>query len=444
MRGRRFRRDRGSVLIVALIVLFALAAMTLAMSHGARIDAAASANGAGAIQAGEIARGAERWLLSIIETEGAEAALRDESEFEQRSLGGGYFWVVRPDYGDPDLPECGLTDEAGKLNINAAAVESLRMLPGMSDEMAAAVVDWRDENEEAEANGAEAQYYLTLPQPYRAKNAPFEYVEELLLVRGFERPWLFGGATPEEISGLSSRGSSSSVAFSEQALQTGLLDYLTVFSVDPGLNNDGTETVNANIPNERDRLREAFAARLTQSRADEIVDTIGNNPLRDVFDLYFRAQMTPEEFRSIEDLFRTSNQVERPGMINVNTAPREVLLATEGLTEADVETLLAQRPSAVAAYPGTMTWVVEALGQRAIGLGERFVARSHQFTADIVAAPADGRAFRRIRVSIDATETPKIVYRRDVTHLGWPLDPQILASLRRGEAATGATMGSLR
>ena len=38
----------------------------------------------------------------------------------------GYFWIVRPEYGDVDLPIYGLTDEAAKLNINSATADSLR------------------------------------------------------------------------------------------------------------------------------------------------------------------------------------------------------------------------------------------------------------------------------------------------------------------------------
>lgn len=443
MTPRPLTRQRGAVLIVAMVVLFALAAVTLAMSHRARVDAMASANSAASIEAAAIARGAEQWVLTIIGNEGAAVVTRPETDFQQRPLGNGWFWIIRPDYSDADLPTFGLTDEAGKLNINEASVESLRALPGISEEAVAAILDWRDEDDEARPNGAESSYYLSLAEPHEAKNAPFEFVEELLLVRGVDEAWLLG------TTGTADDPATASIlaapAFGEPALRSGLFPYLTVFSRDPGLTNDGLATINANIRNERDQLRERFAERLTQSRADEIVDSMGRQDLRDVFDLYYRAQMKPEELRAIEDIVRTSNQQERAGMINVNTAPREVLLCVEGLTENDVNTLLARRPTAVAAYPGTMTWVVEALGQRAIGLGEHIVARSYQFSADIVAVSGDGRAFRRVRLVADAAGgEPRVLYRRDVTHEGWPLDPGILASLRSGAGLPPAMDGRLQ
>ena len=54
-------------------------------------------------------------------------------------------------------------------------------------------------------------------------------------------------------------------------------------------------------------------------------------------------------------------------------------------------------------------------------------------SADLVAISGDGRAFRRCRVVVDASASPpKVLYRQDLTHLGWPLEPEIMAGLRSG------------
>lgn len=56
------------------------------------------------------------------------------------------------------------------------------------DEAAAileAIVDWTDNIEGTSgAGGAENDYYLSLPDPYQAANAPFRSIEELQMVRG--------------------------------------------------------------------------------------------------------------------------------------------------------------------------------------------------------------------------------------------------------------------
>ncbi len=52
-------------------------------------------------------------------------------------------------------------------------------------ELTAALIDWIDPDDEPQPLGAESDYYLSLPDPYRAKNAPLDTMEEMLRVRGF-------------------------------------------------------------------------------------------------------------------------------------------------------------------------------------------------------------------------------------------------------------------
>lgn len=61
-----------------------------------------------------------------------------------------------------------------------------------------AVVDWMDQDEaESGQGGAEANFYQSMPEPYRPADAPFKSVEELRLVRGFhENPQLVLRLTP--------------------------------------------------------------------------------------------------------------------------------------------------------------------------------------------------------------------------------------------------------
>ncbi len=58
---------------------------------------------------------------------------------------------------------------------------------------------------------------------------------------------------------------------------------------------------------------------------------------------------------------------------------------------------------------------------------------SFQYSADIVAVSGDGRSFKRVRIVVDArTQPAKIVYRKDLTDLGWPLPPDVRTELRPG------------
>jgi len=88
----------------------------------------------------------------------------------------------------------GLADEEGKVNLNTAAPDVLaRLFKGALDigspqaqQLADAVVDWRDADSASQDKGAEDDFYEGLPVPYACKDAPFDAPDELLLVRGFD------------------------------------------------------------------------------------------------------------------------------------------------------------------------------------------------------------------------------------------------------------------
>jgi hypothetical protein len=119
------------------------------------------------------------------------------------------------------------------------------------------------------------------------------------------------------------------------------------------------------------------------------------------------------------------------GRVNLNTAPREVIASLSGLEQPDVEKLLGAR---TAQTGSSLAWVYEALGpQKAAGIGSRLTNRSFQYSADILAITANGKSFRRVRIVVDGRQTPaRIVYRKDVSDLGWPLDEETRLTLREG------------
>jgi hypothetical protein len=92
-----------------------------------------------------------------------------------------------------------ITDETGKLNLNTAdratLVAFFTQVTGdsaLAEELADSVLDWRDSDDNPNPQGAESDYYLSSPQPYRAKNAPFDSPYELLLVKGMTRELFYG------------------------------------------------------------------------------------------------------------------------------------------------------------------------------------------------------------------------------------------------------------
>src|ERR1700710_2537769 len=72
-------------------------------------------------------------------------------------------------------------------------------------------------------------------------------------------------------------------------------------------------------------------------------------------------------------------------------------------------------------------------------IGPFVTGQSFYYSADIVAVSGEGRAFKRARIVVNARSSPPvIVYRKDLTYLGWPLSPDILTSLRKGQPLPAA------
>jgi general secretion pathway protein K len=96
--------------------------------------------------------------------------------------------------------EIEIENESGKVNINHASGRVLRMILNSFDLdeqdrmiIVDSILDWRDGDDLYRLNGAENEYYGSLAYPYKAKNGPFDSVEELLFVRGVTPEIFYGG-----------------------------------------------------------------------------------------------------------------------------------------------------------------------------------------------------------------------------------------------------------
>jgi len=431
-------RTRGTVLIVAMWIVLILAGLALVFGRAMRVEVMASGNHVAALQADAVAQGALRMLISKVD--GADGTYRsDEDEsYEAVQIGEGYFWMLHPNLSDDDALAFGVRDEASRLNLNSATTEMLLKLPDMTTELAASIVDWRDGDSEVSPGGAESEYYLLLSDPYYCKNGPFETTEEFLLIKGASPELLFG--EDANMNGVLDPNENDA-ADNEPAdnrdgrLDRGAYDLLTVYSREPNQSGSGEGRINVNDVGSRD-LGPLLQGIMNQDRYFQTMDRVrGARPFRNVLDFHFRAGLTIKEFRQIAGRLTTSRQQTLSGMLNVNTAPREVLLCLPGLEESDADILVAKR-----SQPDTdltnLAWVAEVLPQeKAVAAGDVMTTRSFQFSADIVAVSRSGRAFRRYRAVVDARTSPaRVLHWKDLTHLGWPLAPEILSDMRAGKA----------
>lgn len=420
MNSRCLRRARrGMVLVLAMWVVLVLSGMMLVMARVMRGEMSATANRLAAAQAEWTARGAlacVRAYLADIPPDGGEGAPgAGIIPAEAVPLGDGYFWLLKPDPEDGSRWLFGLNDEASRLNINAADEDMLLMLPGVCAETAAAIVDWRSPEETGVPGGAKSEYYLLLSPPYQCKSGPFETLEELLLVRGVTPEMLFGP-----------------VAGSPGGAERGIHHLLTVHSSERGVAAAGDGPVNVNARSLA-RLNALLAEAVPADRLPRVIAEIRRNrPFYNLFDFFFRSGLMRDEFDRVAGRLSVGRRGRRVGLVNVNTASAEVLLTLPGLDSFDVEMLLARRSAS--GGQAVISWVLDVLPEeKAVAAGDWITARTFQYSADILAVSADGRAFRRFRAVLDNRVTPpRVLDWQELTGEGWPLAPEVLSALRAG------------
>jgi general secretion pathway protein K len=93
--------------------------------------------------------------------------------------------------------------ETGKFNINkmndinSVVLKNLLMNVALVDHdtadiIADSVLDWKESDNLHRIHGADDDYYLSLPDPYKSRHALFETPEEILMVRGMTPEILYG------------------------------------------------------------------------------------------------------------------------------------------------------------------------------------------------------------------------------------------------------------
>src|SRR5690606_18169218 len=128
-----------------------------------------------------------------------------------------------------------------------------------SEQLADAVIDWRDKDDEAGPEGAESEYYATLNPPYKAKNRPLDTVEELLMVKGFNGRILYGeDYNSNEYLDLNEDDGPEGTFPPDDGdgrLNRGLLPLTTIYSWDWNFANDNKPRVDLNTTSFKDTCK---------------------------------------------------------------------------------------------------------------------------------------------------------------------------------------------
>src|SRR5207244_4644935 len=85
-----------------------------------------------------------------------------------------------------------VVDASSRIDLNQADRQTLLRLPGIDETTVDQILAWRGQNGANNNSSATSEDYESLPRPYRLKAAPFDSVDELLLVQGVTPLLLYG------------------------------------------------------------------------------------------------------------------------------------------------------------------------------------------------------------------------------------------------------------
>ena len=445
--------QRGSVLVIVLLISLGLITISLYFANSMSLELRAADNRTSGLAADQTIEGAVRYISTMLSTYATNGYVPDPSEYSAEAVAVGVstkteenprFWLIGRDPSGQlsSEPYFGLVDEASKIDLNAPwlTAESLETnFAGMTTEFAEAIIDWRDTNGTSSINYSDVGY--------TAKHAPFETVGELRLVFGATADLLAGSDinrngvldSDEENTGLNSQ------------TPFGMLEHFTVYNREPDTLSDGSALTNVNTQADLQAVLEQW---LGTSRATQIISTLvpagpavkvagagagrqTSQTYSNLLQFYVRAHdsasMTADEFAQIYPYITaastTTSNAFTVGRVNVNTASAEVLACIPGMDLTTAQQVVNYRESNAVNY-GSFAWIVDALGSgstalQALQQGDYITGKSYQFTADVAAVGPFGRGYRRVRFVFDLSEgTPKIIYRQDLSRLGWALGRQ--------------------
>jgi len=208
--------ETGVALIMVLWVIAILSVVVLEFSFGMRTEANLAKNFKEEASLYALANGGiQRAIVELIYKHDSRIQQKRKAMKIEEILPGKEEWQTdgRPNEISFSMGKCEvrILGEDGKININTVSDNLLRKIIGnlglvgeARDVVVDSILDWRDSDDFYRINGAENDYYQSLPNPYECKNGNLDTIEELLLIKGVT-PDLFHGTRKKEEDGKSEK-----------------------------------------------------------------------------------------------------------------------------------------------------------------------------------------------------------------------------------------------
>ena len=207
---RFLQNSRGMALILTLLIISLIVSLTLQFNRSMRSDVYAAANLRDGIKLSYVAKSGFNYALAVLRkdtTEGDADSLQ-EAWADPKALSGNSASLF--DEGRFDVQ---ILDHSARIQINHLVDDQRpqQVVPAQrdvlkrlltqfdledeeADKIINAIKDWIDSDsvDSDEFTPSENTYYQGMQRPYECKNAPIEFLEELLLIRGITAELFYG------------------------------------------------------------------------------------------------------------------------------------------------------------------------------------------------------------------------------------------------------------
>ncbi len=434
------------IALVGVLVIVGLLSM-IAISLMFRMQAAATASAATlrSEQAWAAALSGLDRAIDVVSdpTRTSEGWLDNPTDFEHQLVYDDgsdkwYFSVFRRSGPETDGITFGVVDEASKLPLNATNVLQLMKVPNMTLPAAEALADFVDGDSVVRDNGAEQDSYDLMPITYTIPNKPVSFLDELLMAQGVSAGHLYGEDANRNHR-LDANENDADTLFppdnQDGTLGGGLQRFFTLHSRDWNVNRNNQPRLDINaveLDPPPDELADETISFLEAKRKS-------SQPIASLADLVnatltvtdenqaqreLESGVGPRELGQLMDRYTTDSQSIRPGRLNINTAPADVLAQVVGIDEALANTIASARQGLSPESSRTIAWLLEEQlldPPQFKQIEPRISARSFQFHVQVIGYSLPSGRYCVLEAIVDLIgPAPQIIYLRDLTRLGIP------------------------
>ena len=442
--AQRYMLRSGIALVGVLIIIGLLSMISLSLMYRIQASATSSTTTLSSEQAWATAlSGLDRSIDVITDpSRSSQGWVNNPTDFEQQlvyddGIDKWYFSVFRQGNLETGEVIFGVTDEASKLPLNLTNITQLVSVPGITLPTAESLADFTDKDSITRDNGAEQDVYDLLPTPYNIPNQTVSFLDELLLANGISAYHLYGEdlnrnhkldinendgdllQPPDDQDGSLAGGIHRYFTLNSRDWNVNLLNKprININSPEIDLNTLGLTEQTVLFLEAKRKLNQPFSS-ITDLVDAKVTITESANIKQD-----YESGVTVEDLFNLMDTFTADTREFRPGRVNINSAPANILVQIPGIDENLATTIITTRNSIPLENQSSLAWLLETdiMNIEQFKEVEPFLtARSFQFHIQVIGYGLPSGRFRTIEAVVDLIGTaPKIIYLRDLTKFAY-------------------------